>query len=311
MNEQTLGFISNHMELLRDKRVIIYGTGLNAKNVIPMLLMFNVSVECIVDDDERQWGAKLFGFGIKNPAEVLAHLPDDYLILITMTHGLQVMNKLEALGMKKGVHYISVLRNCDWFGHSVINERSIHGVKVGKYSRPPSSGGFLNAAIVDSIGAFCSINYTAMVVENHNKNYITSHSIMSQLRTISDGAISDDFEVMAPLIEANRNLNKHKGKVVIGNDVWIGAGVIIMPSVKIGDGAIVGANSVVTKDVPDYAIVVGSPAKVIDYRFEPEEIKRLKKIQWWTWPDEDIAKLLPLFVDKEAFFKKLSDDNLL
>lgn len=81
----------------------------------------------------------------------------------------------------------------------------------------------------------------------------------------------------------------------IANDVWIGAKSIVMDGVKIGDGAIVAAGSVVTKDVPPFAVVGGAPAKVIKYRFPQEVIDRLEEIQWWNLPDEEITKRIDLF----------------
>lgn len=75
-----------------------------------------------------------------------------------------------------------------------------------------------------------------------------------------------------------------KGDINIGNDVWIGMDVHIMEGVTVGDGAILGTGSVVTKDVPPYAIVGGNPAKVLKYRFNKKQIKKLLKIQWWNWP---------------------------
>ena len=79
-----------------------------------------------------------------------------------------------------------------------------------------------------------------------------------------------------------------KGSIVIGNDVWIGAQSILVSGIKIGDGAVIAANSVVTKDVPPYAIVGGSPAKVINYRFSEEIISELANLKWWDW---DLAKI--------------------
>lgn len=303
MNEQTFGFVSNHIELLKGRVVIIYGSGLNAKNIIPVLTMFSVSMECIIDDDELQWENKLYGLAVKPPSDVLDNKADGRIILLTMTNSVSVAKKLQDRGLVSGVDFISVLKNTDIMGQNVARERVVNGVKVGRYSVPPYNNGFLNSAVVESIGSFCSINHSAMIVELHNKNYITTHSMMYSLKMFADGAINDDPQVMQALIEAYHDLNRQGGKVVIGNDVWIGAGVIIMPSVKIGDGAILGANSVITRDVSDYAIVIGSPARVINYRFSPEEINRLKKIRWWSWSEEDIAEKLPLFANKEAFFK--------
>ncbi|WP_448571773.1 Vat family streptogramin A O-acetyltransferase [Trichothermofontia sp.] len=79
-----------------------------------------------------------------------------------------------------------------------------------------------------------------------------------------------------------------KGDTVIGNDVWLGYESVIMPGVAIGDGAIVAAKSVVTKDVPAYAIVGGNPAQILRYRFAEETIAQLLEIAWWHW---DVAKI--------------------
>ena len=79
-------------------------------------------------------------------------------------------------------------------------------------------------------------------------------------------------------------LEKRKAKTtVIGNDVWIGHGAVIQSGLTVGDGAVIASNAVVTKDVPPYAIVVGVPAKVIKYRFDPETITALQEIAWWNW----------------------------
>jgi len=81
-----------------------------------------------------------------------------------------------------------------------------------------------------------------------------------------------------------------KGDVVIGNDVWIGFGATILSGVTIGDGAAIGACSVVTRDVPSYAIAAGNPAQVIRYRFNEETIQKLLQIRWWNWPDEKVKE---------------------
>jgi chloramphenicol O-acetyltransferase type B len=81
-----------------------------------------------------------------------------------------------------------------------------------------------------------------------------------------------------------------KGNTVIGNDVWIGAEAMVMPGVHIGDGAVIGARAVVTKDVEPYAMVAGNPAKVIRKRFSDEDIASLLRIQWWNWPEEKIRQ---------------------
>ncbi len=83
----------------------------------------------------------------------------------------------------------------------------------------------------------------------------------------------------------------HKAKrITIGNDVWLGKNVIITNGANIGDGVIAGAGAVITKDVPDYAIVGGVPAKLIRWRYTKEQIAKLKAIAWWDWPDEKIRE---------------------
>lgn len=78
-------------------------------------------------------------------------------------------------------------------------------------------------------------------------------------------------------------------RVRIGHGVWIGDSVIILAGVEIGNGAVIGAGSVVTKHVPPYAIAVGVPAKVIRFRFPQDAINRLARIEWWTWDDSTLA----------------------
>ena len=86
-----------------------------------------------------------------------------------------------------------------------------------------------------------------------------------------------------------------KGNTHIGNDVWLGYKAAIMPGVTIGDGAIIGAYAVVTKDVPPYAIVAGNPATVIRKRFSDSDVERLLQIRWWDWPIDKITRNIQLF----------------
>ena len=85
----------------------------------------------------------------------------------------------------------------------------------------------------------------------------------------------------------------NKGDIVIGNDVWIGYEAVIMAGVHIGDGAIIAAHAVVTKDVPPYTIVGGVPAKEIRKRFDADTIEQLQMLKWWDWPINKIRQSLP------------------
>ena len=102
--------------------------------------------------------------------------------------------------------------------------------------------------------------------------------------------------------------------VVVGNDVWIGRDSLIMAGVTIGDGAVVGARSLVNKDVPPYAIVGGSPARIIKYRFDEQTVAQLLALRWWDWEDDVIEKNMDLFSTprfKETLERLLLNDRAL
>lgn len=102
-----------------------------------------------------------------------------------------------------------------------------------------------------------------------------------------------------------------KGDTVVGNDVWIGQNAVILPGVHIGDGAIIGANSVVASDVEPYSIVVGNPVKLIRYRFDGELTSLLLKFKWWDKPVEEINALIPVLTNSDLEWVKKEITSLL
>ena len=92
---------------------------------------------------------------------------------------------------------------------------------------------------------------------------------------------------------------KTNGNVIIGNDVWIGTEAIIMSGVNIGDGAVAGARTVVTKDIPPYCVAAGNPASIIKKRFSDDVIRSLLEIKWWEWDDQKIARHIPLLLNND------------
>lgn len=91
-----------------------------------------------------------------------------------------------------------------------------------------------------------------------------------------------------------------KGDIIIGNDVWIGYDSLIMPGVKIGDGAVIAARSVVVKDIPPYTIVGGNPAVPIKQRFSNEEIEILLSVRWWDWEIEKITRNIDVIMNGDV-----------
>lgn len=134
------------------------------------------------------------------------------------------------------------------------------------------------------IGKFCSIACGAKFLFN-----CANHSLRS-LSTYTFPLFYDEWELdKADVASAWDN----KGDIVIGNDVWIGFEAVIMAGVHIGNGAIIGARAVVTKDVAPYTIVGGVPARAIRKRFDDATISRLESLRWWDWPKERIRRELP------------------
>ena len=104
----------------------------------------------------------------------------------------------------------------------------------------------------------------------------------------------------------SHNINAAQAKKVeIGNDVWIGSRAMFLDGVSVGDGAIIGAGAVVTKNVPPYAIVGGVPAKIIRYRFSEDIIKELEKTEWWNLSDDILKENIDLFQNKLVSIDKL------
>lgn len=136
-----------------------------------------------------------------------------------------------------------------------------------------------------TIGQFCSIaRNVSMQVSNHVLNRPTTYPIFKNI-----------FK------EKNTGEFVTRGNISIGNDVWIGAHALILSGATIHDGAVIAANSVVTGEIPAYAIVAGSPAKVIKYRFKEDVIADLLAKKWWDWPIETIKS------EKEFFKTNLQE----
>ena len=133
------------------------------------------------------------------------------------------------------------------------------------------------------IGKFCSIACGAKFLFN------SANHTLSSLSTYPFPLFFEEWGLEKRNVAASWD---NKGDIVIGNDVWIGYEAVIMAGVTIGDGAIIGARAVVTKDVPPYMVAGGIPAKPIKKRYPEETIAALSELKWWDWPENRIAQNL-------------------
>jgi acetyltransferase-like isoleucine patch superfamily enzyme len=148
-----------------------------------------------------------------------------------------------------------------------------------------------------TIGKFCSIadNVKIFLGGNHRIDWVSTYP----------------FNV---IFEAGENIKGHPqsaGDIVIGNDVWIGEAAMILSGIKIGNGAVVAAGALVTKDIPAYCIAGGNPAKIIRQRFSDDIIAKLESIAWWNWDISKINDNIPLILqnDIDVFISKHFPDH--
>lgn len=140
------------------------------------------------------------------------------------------------------------------------------------------------------IGSFCSIGSGAAFImagnQGHRNDWISTFPFfwMSEV----------------PAFDGAENGFQPAGDTVIGNDVWIGSEAIVMPGVTIGDGAVIGARALVTKDVEPYTMIGGNPAKIIRKRFNDADIAKLLEIRWWDWSDEDLRSAMPILTSGDV-----------
>jgi len=154
---------------------------------------------------------------------------------------------------------------------------------MGRYSYI----GKRSSLVYAEVGSFCSIAADVCVgMGTHDLNKLST----SPLFTEKQNGTGSSWTEKAPF---------PFNKVIVGNDVWIGERAMILGGLSIGDGAVIGAGAVVTKDVPPYAIVGGVPAKIIRYRFSEDVISRLVQLKWWSLPEDVLKENITLFQSGE------------
>lgn len=164
---------------------------------------------------------------------------------------------------------------------------------------------------VASIGRFCSIAQNVVMGQvEHPTDYLSAHPIFGgefDWQQLADFRARNAPQIAKAGALYGEHIAGRAEKIVIGSDVWIGEGVLIRRGVTIGDGAVIGSRAVVVKDVPPYAIVGGVPARILKYRFAPEIIAELLRLQWWNYGVSALDSVD--FTDMEQALPMI-DDNI-
>lgn len=189
------------------------------------------------------------------------------------------------LGNNVKIHRSSSLVDAYLEDNIIINSRCfLSKVSMGKFSYIAERS-YLQRV---HVGRFCSIGpYLMSGFGEHPTDFISTNPVFFSTFKQCGVSFSD------------RNYFDELEEIHIGHDVWIGARVFIRNGVKIGHGAIIAAGAVVVKDVPDYAIVGGVPAKIIRYRFPKQAIEQLLELQWWNWSETRLREAQPFFISED------------
>ncbi|MBP0494269.1 DapH/DapD/GlmU-related protein [Pararoseomonas indoligenes] len=188
----------------------------------------------------------------------------------------------KSLGQDPAIHPTAEVRDSHFGRWCEVGARTrVAESRFGDYAYVVNDSDIMGA----EIGPFCSI---AANVRINPGNHPMDRVALSHFtyRSSAYGLGDDDAALFAW---------RRSTPVTLGPDVWVGHGAIILPGVTIGAGAAIGAGAVVTKDVPDFAVVVGVPGRVLRYRFPQEIIAALHRIAWWNWPHERLGEAMQDF----------------
>ena len=188
---------------------------------------------------------------------------------------------------------MSAIADCRFEKPSKLNAQSsaIHAT-MGRYSYCGYGARLLNCRI----GRFCSISDNVCIgLSSHPMDWVST----SPAFHFGRGSIPKDL--------AAHTYDSDPPLTTIGNDVWIGQNALIKPGITVGDGAVVAMGSVVTKDVPAYAVVAGNPARIIRMRFDPETVQRLLASKWWDMDPKRLKQYAPLIHDPRQFLERIEE----
>ena len=201
------------------------------------------------------------------------------------------------------------VKDCTIFndpGGELPFEWECYGVKVGRQTYfGEGIAGACEDGMVESIGHFTSINGEAKISVNHHLNMVFTSDEIVDFFSPENKALYYEKLNQDPASPYGRN----KPKITIGSDVYMGAFAFINASkvTSIGHGAIIGTGAVVLEDVPPYAVVVGVPGKIKRFRYPPEMIEVLLRVEWWHWSEEEINANMDALMSPEVFYERFKN----
>lgn len=286
-----------------DRPIVIWGAGQCGVATYDMLQDENVPVEAFADRSyEKQ--KEYLGLSVWNPDSLQSG--NIYVVAAIDSHSLEIEHFLLDKGFSEQ-DFTHILNNFQHIHDDIVYK----GVPVGRCTYGYKA--FLrDFPMASCIGRYCSINPTARIYNNHPIECVTTSPILDHRYFCTYSQYMHRRELCEKYGNHRDNhpyddspLRNNKA-VEIGNDVWIGANVAVMPGVKIGDGAILAAGAVITHDVPPYAIVGGVPARLIRKRFSDDIISKMLEIAWWNWTPGEIDANIEFFYQPEKFIKKFA-----
>lgn len=295
------GKITTILNRAVNRNIYIYGAGVGGQIVAEEFRKKNIEFQAFIDkkyDSVTQ-------FESHPVISLLTISPSSsYIVLSLRGYDVEAVEEIRRAGFSDDDFYV-IAAGFDYNSEDIIYK----GCHIGRYTY-----GYENLLesypLAESIGRYCSINGTARIMNNHSLDCVTTHPFLDYPFYMDWDAYLERKKLLDKYGK-HRNNNGFEGSpirenesVVIGNDVWIGANVIILPGVTIGDGAVLAAGAIVTKDVLPYSIVGGNPAREIRKRFEDDTIKKLLRIKWWEWEHSFIEENIELFFQTEKLVEQ-------